>query len=224
MPELTQLAKCIDHTLLKPEATRAEIDKLCQEAIQYKFATVCVQPFRVAQATELLLNSDVAVCTVVGFPLGAQRAEIKALETVRAIADGATEIDMVLNLGALKDKNYAAVQTDIEAVVKASRGRPVKVILETSLLSNEEIIKSCELARDAGAQFVKTSTGFSSGGATVEAVQLMKQTVGDKMKIKASGGIRTREAVQSFLDAGADRIGTSAGVAICSGVGGGSGY
>ncbi len=216
MPRLTQgaLAALIDHTLLKPDATRAEIEKLCAEAAHYNFASVCVQPYRAAIATELLKNSDVKVCTVIGFPLGANRAEIKALEAVRACTDGALELDMVINIGAAKDKNWSVIQTEIESVVRAAQERLVKVILETSLLSADEIVHACKLARDCGAIYVKTSTGFLGGGATVEAVQLMKKTVGEDMGVKASGGIRDLETLMKMVDAGANRIGTSSGVGI----------
>ncbi|MBX3020426.1 MAG: deoxyribose-phosphate aldolase [Bdellovibrionales bacterium] len=216
MANLTQsaLAAMIDHTLLKAEATRTEIDQLCDEAKQWQFATVCVQPFRVAQAVQRLKDSAVQVCTVIGFPLGANRAEIKAMETVRAVADGAREFDMVINLGALKDRNYAAVENDIQAVVTAAQGHPVKVILETCLLSDEEIVRACELAVKAGARFVKTSTGFSTSGAQINHVKLMRQTVGKIFGVKASGGIRDRATLLAMIEAGANRIGTSSGVAL----------
>ncbi len=217
MPRLTQsaLAALIDHTLLKPEATRAEIERLCAEADHFKFATVCVQPYRVAVAADLLKSSSVKVCTVIGFPLGANRAEIKALEAVRACTDGALELDMVINIGAAKDGNWSVIQTEVESIVRAAQERLVKVILETSLLSREEIIRTCQIARDAGAIYVKTSTGFSSGGgATVEAVKLMRETVGEDMGVKASGGVRDLNTLLQMVDAGANRIGTSSGVGI----------
>lgn len=219
MTRLTQsaLAALIDHTLLKPEATRAEIERLCSEADKYKFASVCVSPGRAAVAAQLLKKSSVKVCTVIGFPSGAHRAEIKALEAVRAIADGALELDMVINVGAVKDKNWALVQTEIESVVKAAGEKLVKVILETALLEPAEIVKVCELSREAGAMYVKTSTGFSKHGATIEAVQLMRKTVGSDMGVKASGGIRDYETLMKMVNAGANRIGTSAGVAIMEG-------
>ncbi len=210
------LASMIDHTLLKPEATRAQIEKLCAEAKQYRFATVCVQPFRVAVCAELLKGSQVKVCTVIGFPLGANRAEVKALETVRACADGAGEFDMVMNIGALKDGNLAAVENDIASVIKAAQGRTVKVILETALLSDEEIKSACAVCIIAGADFVKTSTGFGPGGATVHHVKLMKETVGDQLEVKASGGIRDRETMIAMIEAGATRIGTSNGAGMVS--------
>jgi len=227
MPSLTQsapLASLIDHTLLKAEATRAQIEKLCAEAKQFRFKSVCVQPFRVAVCAELLKGSEVKVCTVIGFPLGANRAEVKALETVRACADGAHEIDMVMNIGALKDGNLAAVENDMSSVVKAAQGRIVKVILETALLTNEEIIRCCAIAEIAGADFVKTSTGFGPGGATVEHVRLMRETVADRLGIKASGGIRDRETLTAMIEAGATRIGTSHGVALVSGLSGKGDY
>jgi deoxyribose-phosphate aldolase len=202
----------IDHTLLAPQATRAEIEKLCQEALRFGFASVCVHPFRVAQAAEALGDSAVRVCTVVGFPLGANRAEVKALETIRAIADGASEIDMVMNIGAFKDRNSAAVENDISGVVTAAQGNAVKVILETCLLSEEEIVRACEISVKAGARFVKTSTGFSTGGASIEHVKLMRQTVGKVFGVKASGGIRDRQTLLAMIEAGANRIGTSNGV------------
>lgn len=216
MSSLTQsaLAALIDHTLLKPEATRKEIDQLCQEAKKFGFVSVCVQPYRVAQAAEILKDTSVKVCAVIGFPFGANRAEIKALEAVRAVADGALELDMVLNIGAVKDSNWSLIQTEIEAVVKAARERIVKVILETALLTDDEIVKTCQVSREAGAMYVKTSTGYSKSGATVEAVTLMKKTVGEDMGVKASGGIRDRATLMKMVEAGANRIGTSHGVAI----------
>ena len=226
MLQLTQsaLAAMIDHTLLKAEATRQEVDRLCQEAIQYNFASVCVHPFRVAQATDILRDGPVKVCTVVGFPLGANRAEVKALETVRAVADGAREIDMVMNIGALKDGNLAAVENDIRGVVTAAQGHLVKVILETCLLTEDEIRRACELSVKAGARFVKTSTGFSSAGAKVEHVRWMRDTVGKVFGVKASGGIRDRETLLAMIEAGANRIGTSSGVALIEGIAAGGGY
>jgi deoxyribose-phosphate aldolase len=227
MPALTQsaLAAMIDHTLLKAEATRADIDRLCAEAREFGFATVCVQPFRTAQAAQALAGSDVKVCTVIGFPSGAARAEVKALETVRAATDGAEEIDMVLNIGALKDGNFAAVENDIQAVVTAAQGRLVKVILETALLTQDEIVRACELSVKGGARFVKTSTGYGPGGATVEHVRLMRATVGKLFGVKASGGIRDRQSLLALIEAGANRIGTSHGVSLLrEGAAGGEGY
>lgn len=203
--------------MLKAEATRAEISKLCQEAKAFGFASVCVQPFRIAQAFEELENTDVKVCTVIGFPLGANRAEVKALETVRAMTDGAREIDMVLNIGALKDGNFAVLENEIKAVVKATQNHTVKVILETSLLLDAEIIKACQIAEQNGAHFVKTSTGFGRSGASVEHVRLMRQSVGQSVHIKASGGIRDLATLQAMVEAGATRIGTSHGVSIVQG-------
>ena len=216
MSSLTQgaLAAMIDHTLLKPDATRAAIDQLCAEALANQFASVCVNPFRVAQASEALAKTSVKVCTVIGFPLGANRAEVKALETIRSVADGATEIDMVINVGAVKDRNWAAVENDIAGVVTAARGNVVKVILETSLLTNDEIVRACEVSVKAGARFVKTSTGFGGGGATVAHVALMRQTVGKLFGVKASGGIRTADQLHELIHAGANRIGTSGGVSL----------
>ncbi len=224
MAPITQsapLASMIDHTLLKPEATRAQIEQLCKEAKKFRFAAVCVHPFRVATCAELLKGSGVKVCTVIGFPLGANRAEVKALETVRACADGATEIDMVMNIGAFKDGNLAAVENEIASVIKAAQGRTVKVILETALLTDDEIRSACAVCIIAGADFVKTSTGFGPGGATVHAVKIMKETVDGQLEVKASGGIRDRETMMAMIEAGATRIGTSSGVAML-GVAGGS--
>lgn len=223
MPALTQgaLASMIDHTCLKPDATRAEIERLCEEARRFGFAAVCVSPYRVAQAVDVLESSEVKVCTVIGFPSGAHRAEIKAMEAVRAVADGASELDMVINIGALKDRNHAAVENDIRAVVAGAQGRTVKVILETSLLTDDEIVAACELSVKAGARFVKTSTGFA-GGARVDHVRLMRSTVGKLFGVKASGGIRDRQTLLAMVQAGANRVGTSAGAALFSGDSGGS--
>jgi deoxyribose-phosphate aldolase len=214
------LAAMIDHTLLKPEATQAEIEILCKEAATYNFASVCVNPWRVNFAANQLHETGVAVGTVIGFPLGANASAVKAMEVIRALADGATELDMVLNLGALREGKMSDVEGDIKAVVKAAQGRLVKVILETCLLSNEEIVSACKAAENAGAGFVKTSTGFAKppkdrpAGATVEAVRLMHKTVGGKLGIKASGGIRDRATMLELIEAGATRIGTSSGVAL----------
>ncbi|CVH75060.1 Deoxyribose-phosphate aldolase 2 [Clostridiales bacterium CHKCI006] len=206
------LAKYIDHTNLKPEATPQDIDRLIDEAKTYHFASVCINPCYVGYAKKKLQDSDVKVCTVIGFPLGANTSAVKAFETAEAIRQGADEIDMVIAIGALKAGLYQEVQQDIEAVVKASQGHLVKVILETCLLSREEIVKACQLAMAAGAQFVKTSTGFNKHGATVEDVALMKATVGEKMMVKASGGIRTLQDALQMIEAGASRLGTSSGV------------
>lgn len=210
-------SKLIDHTLLKAYATREDILKLCNEAYKYHFKSVCVNPSRVSLARELLHGTDVLVCTVIGFPLGANTSDCKAYEATRAIADGADEIDMVINIGYAKEHNYEAVYQDILAVVDAADGTTVKVILETCYLSDEEIVECSKMALKAGADFVKTSTGFGSRGATVEAVSLMKKTVGDSMGVKASGGIHTYDDYLKFVEAGATRIGTSNGVEIMEG-------
>jgi deoxyribose-phosphate aldolase len=216
MSELA-IASLIDHTLLKPEATREQIEKLCREAKEYGFFSVCVNPYHVAYAKSLLAGSDVKVCTVVGFPLGANTSEIKALETMQAIREGAEEIDMVINIGALKANAFREVANDIRAVVTAANGKLVKVIIESCLLQKEEIVIACQLSMEAGAHYVKTSTGFSSGGATAEDIALMRKTVGDKLGVKASGGIRDLETLQQMVKAGASRIGTSNGVAMIKG-------
>ncbi len=212
-----ELAKYIDHTLLKPAATTAEITKLCEEARQARFASVCVNPGYVGLAAKLLSGSGVMVCTVVGFPLGATSTFTKVMETRDAIANGADEIDMVINVGALKSKDYEMVKNDIARVVEAANGHTVKVILETSLLTDEEKVKGCEFSKAAGADFVKTSTGFSSGGATAADIALMRKTVGPNMGVKASGGIRDTQTAQQMVAAGATRIGASASVAIIRG-------
>ncbi|QIZ09951.1 deoxyribose-phosphate aldolase [Priestia megaterium] len=214
----TNIAAMIDHTLLKPEATRQQIESLCQEAKEYKFASVCVNPTWVGTAKELLQGSGVMVCTVIGFPLGATTSETKAFETKNAIENGAEEVDMVINIGALKDQNDELVEKDIRAVVEAAKGKAhTKVIIETSLLTNEEKIRACELAVKAGADFVKTSTGFSTGGATAEDIALMRKTVGPDLGVKASGGVRSTEDVQKMIEAGATRIGASSSIAIVKG-------
>lgn len=210
-----ELAKMIDHTLLKPDATKADIEKLCQEAKEYGFASVCVNPCHVLWASTFLQGTDTKVCTVIGFPLGANSRTVKAFEAQKAVLEGARELDMVINLGALKEKNYSLVENDILGVVEAANGQAlVKVIIETCFLSQEEKIKACLLAKEAGAQMVKTSTGFGSGGATAEDVTLMKETVGSEMGVKASGGIRSLAVLKEMIAAGASRIGTSSGVAI----------
>ncbi|MEK5268789.1 deoxyribose-phosphate aldolase [Weizmannia sp. FSL W8-0401] len=213
---MTNLAAYIDHTLLKPEATEKDILKLTAEAAQYHFASVCIHPYWVKLAARELAGTGVKVCTVIGFPLGATTAETKAFETKKAIGDGADEIDMVINIGALKSGNTEAVEADIRAVVEAAQGKLVKVIIETCLLTNEEKELACRLSVKAGAHFVKTSTGFSTGGATVEDVKLMRQTVGDKAGVKASGGIHTKAEAEAMIEAGATRIGASSGVKIVS--------
>jgi len=206
--------KYIDHTLLKQNATREQIITLCQEAKTYDFASVCVNPTWVSTCAEQLAGSDVKVCTVVGFPLGATTTAVKAYETKNAIDNGATEIDMVINIGALKDRHLSFVTEDIRAVKSAAGKLIVKVIIETCLLTDEEKVLACEAALNAGADFVKTSTGFSTAGATVEDVRLMKSVVGSRALVKAAGGVRTYDDLAAMIDAGADRIGTSAGVAL----------
>ncbi|PTX64854.1 deoxyribose-phosphate aldolase [Melghirimyces profundicolus] len=212
-----KLASMIDHTLLKPEATADQVDRLCEEAKEYGFASVCINPHWVNRAFQRLGGTGVKVCTVIGFPLGATTSETKAFETRNAIENGAGEIDMVMNIGALKSGDIDGVRNDIAAVVEAAEDVPVKVILETGLLNEEEIRVACEKAKAAGARFVKTSTGFGPGGATVEAVRLMRGTVGPEMGVKASGGIRDRETAMKMVEAGANRIGASSGVAIVTG-------
>jgi deoxyribose-phosphate aldolase len=211
-----QIAKMIDHTLLKADATALQIERLCEEAREYQFASVCVNGVYVPLAKRLLEGSGVAVCTVVGFPLGAMSPEAKATEARIAIEQGANEIDMVLFIGALKDEDLSALHTDISGVVAECqiKGALSKVIIETALLTNEEKVIACKVAKDAGADFVKTSTGFSTGGATVADVRLMRETVGAEMGVKASGGIRTLADTLAVVEAGATRIGASAGVAI----------
>ena len=204
----------IDHTLLKQDATAAHFDQLCADARRFEFATVCVHPIWVKYCAERLKGSPVKVCTVVGFPLGTNATAAKAYETELALGEGAEEIDMVLNIGALKDGKLDVVRQDIEAVVKAAKGHIVKVIIETCLLTRDEKIAACEAVVAAGAHFVKTSTGFSTVGATVEDVKLMKSVVGNRCKVKAAGGVRSYADLMAMLEAGADRIGTSAGVAL----------
>ena len=217
-PASDGLASLIDHTLLKPDATREEVEQLCREAAQFCFASVCVNPNWVSLCRELLRGSGVKVCTVIGFPLGAHLPDIKAYETKRAIEQGAEEVDMVINIGALKSRDYALVEQDIRGVVAAAGGRAlVKVILETALLTRDEKVMGSTLAKAAGADFVKTSTGFAGGGATVEDVQLMRETVGPEMGVKASGGVRTKEDAEKMVAAGATRLGASAGVKIVRG-------
>lgn len=209
------IAKYIDHTLLKPEATEEEIKRLVEEAKTYGFASVCVQPFWVSYCQRELRSTPVKVCTVIGFPLGATTTETKVAETLQAIEDGATEVDMVINIGALKSGNESVVKEDILAVVNAAKNKALtKVIIETSLLTEEEKVAASELTKDAGADFVKTSTGFSTGGANVGDVRLMCDTVGPTVGVKASGGIRDLETLKEMIKAGATRIGASAGVSI----------
>lgn len=208
------LNKMIDHTILKADAKREDVLRYCKEAREYDFMSVCVNSCHVKTVKKELEGSDVKVCCVVGFPLGAMATEAKAFETRYCVENGADEIDMVINIGALKDKDYDLVRRDIEEVVKAANGKIVKVIIETCLLDDEEKKKACELAKIAKADFVKTSTGFSTGGATVEDIKLMKSIVGDELKVKASGGVRTKEDAINMIDAGADRIGASSGINI----------
>ncbi|MDN5707948.1 MAG: deoxyribose-phosphate aldolase [Planococcus sp. (in: firmicutes)] len=216
---MTNIASLIDHTLLKAEATAPQIEQLCKEAAEYNFASVCVNPAWVALAAKQLDESEVKVCTVIGFPLGASTSETKAFETKDAIEKGAGEIDMVLNIGALKSGQEDVVKADVEAVVNAAKGKAiVKVILEICLLTDEEIKLASRLSKEAGADFVKTSTGFSTGGATVEAVRLMRETVGPDLGVKASGGVRSLEDVEKMVEAGATRIGASSGVQIMQGL------
>ena len=211
------LAKMIDHTNLKASTVKEDILKLTNEAKEYQFASVCVNPTWVELGAQELKGTDVKVCTVIGFPLGANTKEVKVFETKDAIEKGAQEIDMVINIGKLKDGDYDYVESEISAVVEASKGKAiVKVIIETSLLTDEEKKKACSLAVQAGADFVKTSTGFSTGGATVEDVALMRQTVGANVGVKASGGIRSKEEALAMVNAGATRIGASSGIAIVS--------
>ncbi|MEK5332194.1 deoxyribose-phosphate aldolase [Lysinibacillus sp. FSL W8-0992] len=215
----TNYASMIDHTLLKAEATKEQIEKLCAEAKEFGFASVCVNPTWVKYCSELLQNSDVLVCTVIGFPLGANTPAVKTFEAKDAIANGAQEVDMVINIGALKDQNFEQVQADISAVVEAAKGSAiVKVIIEACLLTEEEKVKACELSVAAGADYVKTSTGFSTGGATAEDIALMRKTVGPELGVKASGGVRSLEDMQKMVEAGATRIGASSGVAIMKGL------
>lgn len=211
-------AKIIDHTLLKTEAQRKDLDKLINEAKKYNFMSVCVSPIWVKYAANLLKNTDVKVCTVIGFPQGATPTPVKVFETQNAIENGANEVDMVISIGLLKDKEYDAVENDIKAVVNVAKGKALtKVIIEACLLTDEEKIMACKLAKKSGADFVKTSTGFSTGGATVHDVQLMRKTVGTDMGVKASGGVRTKEEAQKMIEAGANRIGTSNGISIVEG-------
>lgn len=212
-----KLNKFIDHTILKPETTQEQVEKILSEAKEYDFASVCVNPTWVSLAAESLKDTDVKVCTVIGFPLGANTSAVKAFETKDAIANGADEIDMVINIGALKAGNDALVLDDIKAVVDASGDKLVKVIIEACLLTDEEKVRACQLSKEAGADYVKTSTGFSTGGATVADVALMRKTVGPDMGVKASGGARSYEDAIAFIEAGASRIGASSGVAIMNG-------
>jgi len=213
------LARMIDHTLLKPEATPEDVDRLCAEARTYEFASVCIQPSFVSRCKSLLKGSPVKVCTVIGFPLGATSTTAKAAEAAQALHDGAEEVDMVIHVGMLKAGNNEYVRNDVAAVVREAhaRGALVKVIIETALLTDGEKTTACRLAHDAGADFVKTSTGFSRGGATVDDVALMRRVVGPSMGVKAAGGIRTQEQARALIGAGATRIGASASIQIVTG-------
>ena len=208
------IAKKIDHTMLKADSTTDTILRYCTEAKEYNFASVCVNSCHVALVAEQLKGTDIKTCCVVGFPLGAMLTSAKAFEAAECVRLGADEIDMVINIGAVKDKNWELVRNDIKAVVDASKPKIVKVIIETCLLTDEEKVRACELSKEAGAAFVKTSTGFSTGGATVEDIRLMKKTVGDALEVKASGGIRTPEFANELIEAGADRIGAGNGVVL----------
>ena len=217
MSETKDIARFIDHTLLKPDASRAAVEKLCDEALEYTFASVCVNPSYVSLCSELLAKDDrVKVCTVIGFPLGANHTQVKVFETKQAVQDGATEVDMVINVGAIKSGDWALVESDVTSVVKCAHesGAICKVILETCLLTLDEQKRACQICAAAGADFVKTSTGFSSGGATVQDIALMRSEVGPTMGVKASGGVRTLQDAQAMIAAGATRIGASAGVKI----------
>ena len=211
-----ELARYIDHTNLKPYATREDIKKLCDEAKKYGFYAVCVNPYRVKEAAEFLKGTDIKIASVVGFPLGATFTEVKVQEAIMAIRNGASEIDMVMNIGAMKDGNYALVEEDIRKVVEAAHemNAKVKVIIETCYLTDEEKIKACEIAKRTGADFVKTSTGFGSAGAKIEDVELMRRTVGEEMGVKAAGGIHNAKEAIAMIKAGASRIGASRSVAI----------
>lgn len=213
-----KLSKYFDHTILKPDTTEGAVLKVCQEAMEHDFFSVCVNPYYVSLVSETLKDSDVKVTSVIGFPLGASLAEVKAFEATKAIADGADEIDMVINIAALKNKDYQVVKDDIAAVVKACKDQALlKVIIETCLLTDEEKVKACELSKEAGADYVKTSTGFSTGGATIEDVKLMRKTVGPDIGVKASGGVRDEAKARAVIEAGATRIGASSSVKIVQG-------
>lgn len=213
-----ELNRMMDHTILKADATEQDVLQVIEEAKEYHFYSVCINPTWVKLAAEKLAGEPVGVCTVIGFPLGANTSEVKAYETTDAINNGADEVDMVINVGALKSAQYKKVQQDIEAVVAAAKDRAlVKVIIETALLTKEEIVKACELAQAAGADFVKTSTGFSTSGAAAADVKLMRETVGPSMGVKASGGIHSAQEAMAMIEAGANRLGTSASVAIITG-------
>lgn len=208
------MASMIDHTVLKPVATREQVIQLCKEAREYQFASVCVNPWFVRLVAQELKGSGVKTCTVIGFPLGANTTELKAYEAKKAVEEGAEEVDMVINIGALKEGDLEYVENDIAQVVKASEGALVKVIIETCFLTDEEKVSACQLAKKAGAHFVKTSTGFGTGGATAADVALMRKTVGDSVSVKASGGVRNLQDALAMAEAGANRIGTSSGLSI----------
>ncbi|MGO1478868.1 deoxyribose-phosphate aldolase [Senegalia sp. (in: firmicutes)] len=218
------IASKIDHTILKADTTREQVKKVCDEAKEYSFASVCVNPNYVGYVSEELKGSSVKVTSVVGFPLGNTLKEVKAYETEQAIKNGADEIDMVINIAALKNENYDLVKEDIKAVVDASKDKLVKVIIEACLLSNDEKVKACEIAKESGADYVKTSTGFSTGGATIDDVKLMRKTVGAELGVKASGGIRDIETSKAMIEAGASRIGASSSVSIVKGEKGNTDY
>jgi len=219
-PPITRekLAKMIDHTQLNPSAEYQKIERLCEEALKYGFHSVCVNPCHVSRCAKLLKDSEIKIDCAVGFPLGATTAEVKAFETRNAIENGAHEIDMVINIGALRSRDYKLVKRDIEGVVKAAQGRVVKVIIESGFLTDEEIVKACELAKEAGADFVKTSTGFGPKGALPSHVKLMRKTVGKDMGVKAAGGIRDFRSALRLIEAGANRLGTSASISIIEGM------
>ncbi|MBM7869379.1 deoxyribose-phosphate aldolase [Clostridium pascui] len=210
-----ELARMIDHTVLKADTKEEKIEEICKEALEYNFASVCINPCNIEFAAKFLKGSEVKVCTVIGFPLGSNTTATKAFETKDAIEKGALEVDMVINIGKLKDKDYDYVKKDIEAVVKEAKGKALtKVIIETCLLTDEEKIMACKLSKEAGADFVKTSTGFSTGGATVSDIKIMREAVGGKLGVKASGGVRTYEDSVAIINAGATRIGASASIDI----------
>jgi deoxyribose-phosphate aldolase len=211
------LARFIDHTCLKPTATAERIESLCREAIEYNFAAVCINPIYVKYAIQMLKDADIAVCTVVGFPLGANLTEVKAFETENALNDGAAEIDMMMNIGAFKGGDFQLVEKDIFAIRRLNDRGILKVIIETCYLDSDEKLKACEIIRGAGADFIKTSTGFGPSGATIDDVKLLKDAANGRIKIKAAGGIKTRAAAEALIAAGADRLGTSSSVAIIRG-------
>lgn len=214
---MKNLNRYIDHTLLKQDANQAQIENLCREALEHHFFSVCINPCNIAIAKPLLANSDVSICTVIGFPLGSNTTATKVFETKNAILNGANEIDMVINLGAIKSENWKIVEDDIRAVKEACGSHILKVIFETCLLTNDEIIMSCQVSERAGADFIKTSTGFSTTGATVEVVNLMNKSKSPRMAIKASGGVRDLASAQAMINAGATRLGTSSGIALMKG-------